>query len=46
MSIMNIELPDYTVDEIFQEVIEDESWEPDPQKRTVTAKGLQFLLYF
>ena len=42
---MDNETPDYTIDEIFKEVMEDESWEPDPQKRMGAVFGLQFSLY-
>jgi len=38
--------PDYTIDEIFQEVMADESWEPDPEKRAAAVFGLQFSLTF
>jgi len=40
------EKPDYTIEEIFQEVMADESVEPDPQKRAAAVMGLQFSLYF
>jgi len=37
--------PDFTIDEIFQEVMADESWEPDPEKRIGAVMGLNFSLF-
>ena len=33
--------PDYEIDDIFNEVLEDESWEPDKAKREAAINGLR-----
>lgn len=42
---MDDKQPDYSIEEIFAEVMADESWEPDAQKRMGAVMGLQFSLY-
>jgi hypothetical protein len=37
--------PDFTIDEVFAEVMADDSWEPDEQKRVGAVMGLNFALY-
>jgi hypothetical protein len=36
------EKPDYTIDEILDEVLADESWEPDPEARMGAIMSFRF----
>ena len=40
-----IQIPDYSIMEIFQEVIDDDSWEPDMAVREATINSMMFGLY-
>ncbi|MCL1913773.1 MAG: hypothetical protein FWG10_07850 [Eubacteriaceae bacterium] len=35
-----MEKTNYTIAELFEELINDESWEPDAEKRLATAKAM------
>jgi len=39
---MDIQIPDYTLDEVFDEILADDSWEPNPDIRMGAIMALRF----